>query len=104
MTPLVSLIGAGPGDPGLLTLRGAQRIREADTVLCDALVHPAVVAHARPDAEVLVVGKRGGERSASQEEIVHLMLLRARQGRRVARVKGGDPSGHWTNQPRPAGN
>lgn len=91
MTPLVSLIGAGPGDPGLLTLRGAQRIREADTVLCDALVHPAVVAHARPDAEVLVVGKRGGECSAAQEEIAHLMLLRARQGRRVARVKGGDP-------------
>ncbi len=91
MTPLVSLIGAGPGDPGLLTLRGAQRIREADTVLCDALVHPAVVAHARPEAEVLVVGKRGGECSTAQEEIVHLMLLRARQGRRVARVKGGDP-------------
>lgn len=91
MTPLVSLIGAGPGDPGLLTLRGAQRIREADTVLCDALVHPAVLAHARPDAEVLVVGKRGGECSAAQEEILHLLLLRARQGRRVARVKGGDP-------------
>jgi uroporphyrinogen III methyltransferase/synthase len=91
VTPLVSLIGAGPGDPGLLTLRGAQRIREADTVMCDALVHPSVIAHARPDAEVLVVGKRGGECSATQEEIVHLMLLRARQGRRVARVKGGDP-------------
>ncbi|MEZ4391257.1 MAG: SAM-dependent methyltransferase [Polyangiales bacterium] len=91
MTTLVSLIGAGPGDPGLLTLLGAQRISEADTVLCDALVHRAVLRHARPDAELLVVGKRGGEDSAAQEEILHTMVFRARQGRRVARVKGGDP-------------
>lgn len=91
MTALVSLIGAGPGDPGLLTLRAADRIRSADTVLCDALVHAAVLRHARPEAEVLVVGKRGGGESATQEEILHTMLFRARQGRRVARVKGGDP-------------
>lgn len=60
-------------------------------MLCDALIHPAVLRHARHDAEVLVVGKRGGEASATQDEILHTMLFRARQGRRVARVKGGDP-------------
>lgn len=91
VTTQVSLIGAGPGDPGLLTILGARRIREADTILCDALVHQAVLDHARPDAEILVVGKRGGEDSTAQEEILHTMLLRARQGRRVVRVKGGDP-------------
>lgn len=91
MTARVSLIGAGPGDPGLLTLRAAARIREADSILCDALVHAAVLRHARPEAELLVVGKRGGGDSATQEEILHTMLFRARQGRRVARVKGGDP-------------
>lgn len=91
MATLVSLIGAGPGDPGLLTLLGARRIAEADTVLCDALVHRTVLRHARHDAELLVVGKRGGEDSATQDEILHTMVFRARQGRRVARVKGGDP-------------
>lgn len=91
MTGLVSLVGVGPGDPGLLTLRGARAIARADCVLHDALVHPAVLRHARPDAELLFVGKRKGAESAAQEEINHLMLYRARQGRRVARLKGGDP-------------
>lgn len=88
---MVSLIGVGPGDPGLLTLRGAQAIARADTVLYDALIHPAVLRHARDDAELLFVGKRRGSDSASQDEINHMLLLRARQGRRVARLKGGDP-------------
>jgi uroporphyrinogen III methyltransferase/synthase len=88
---LVSLIGVGPGDPGLLTLRGARAIGRADTVLYDALVHPAVLAHARPEAERLFVGKRAGQPSATQEEINHMLLYRAGQGRRVARLKGGDP-------------
>jgi len=91
MPGLVSLIGVGPGDPGLLTLRGARAISRADTVLYDALVHPAVLAHARPDAELLFVGKRAGQPSASQEEINHTLVYRAGQGRRVARLKGGDP-------------
>ncbi len=87
----VSLVGVGPGDPGLLTLRGARAIARADVVLYDALVHPDVLRHAGPDAERLYVGKRMGRDSTSQDEINHTLLLRARQGRRVARLKGGDP-------------
>ena len=87
MPGLVSLIGVGPGDPGLLTLRGARAIGRADTVLYDALVHPAVLAHARPEAERLFVGKRAGQPSATQEEINHMLLYRAGQGRRVARLR-----------------
>ncbi len=88
---MVSLVGVGPGDPGLLTLRGARAIARADTVLYDALVHPAVLRHAREGAEMLYVGKRKGADSATQDEINHMLLYRARQGRRVARLKGGDP-------------
>ncbi len=91
MRGIVSLVGVGPGDPGLLTLRGQRAIARADAVLYDALVHPAVLRHARPDAELLFVGKRRGQDSATQEEINHTLLLRARQGLRVARLKGGDP-------------
>ncbi len=91
MPPQVSLIGVGPGDPGLLTLRAARAIAAADTVLYDALLHPAVLRHARPDAEMLFAGKRRGADSASQDEINHMLLYRARQGKRVARLKGGDP-------------
>lgn len=88
---MVSLVGVGPGDPGLVTLHAHRAIRLADTVLYDALVHPAVVGFARPDAEKLFVGKRKGQDSVSQDEINHMLLYRARQGRRVARLKGGDP-------------
>ncbi len=90
MRGFVSLVGVGPGDPGLLTLRGRGAIARADTVLFDALVHPAVLRHARPEAERLFVGKRGDQASTTQDEINHTLLLRAGQGRRVARLKGGD--------------
>lgn len=90
MRGFVSLVGVGPGDPGLLTLRGKQAIARADTVLFDALVHPAVLRHAQPEAERLFVGKRGDQASTTQDEINHMLLLRAGQGRRVARLKGGD--------------
>ncbi len=90
MPGFVSLVGVGPGDPGLLTLRGRRAIAAADTLLVDALVHPGVLRHARPDAEQLFVGKRGDQSSTGQEEINHMLLLRASQGRRVARLKGGD--------------
>ena len=90
MSGFVSLVGVGPGDPGLLTLRGRRAIASADTLLYDALVHPAILQHARADAEHLFAGKRGDEASTAQEEINHLLLLRASQGRRVARLKGGD--------------
>ncbi len=90
-TGMVYLIGAGPGDPELLTLRAARRLGEADLVLYDALVHPDVLAHARTDAETVFVGKRAGRPSERQTRINARMVEAARAGRTVARLKGGDP-------------
>lgn len=87
----VSLVGAGPGDPGLLTVRGLERLREADVVVHDHLVSPAVVALARPAAERVYAGKWAGSRAMSQQQINELLVDRARLGRRVVRLKGGDP-------------
>ncbi len=91
MAGKVYLIGAGPGDPELITLRGARRLAEADLVLYDALVHPGVLEHCRPGAEIVFVGKRAGRAGARQAEINQRLLEAARAGRTVARVKGGDP-------------
>ncbi|TDP73307.1 uroporphyrinogen-III C-methyltransferase [Roseateles toxinivorans] len=90
-TPCVSLVGAGPGDPELLTLRALNRLQAADVVLCDDLVDRRVLAMLRSDARVLHVGKRGGCVSTSQAFIHQLMLREAREGKRVVRLKGGDP-------------
>ena len=91
MTPgRVSLVGAGPGDPGLLTRRAAQRLRQADLVLYDALVGDAVLALARR-ARRFSVGKRAGRPSMRQEAIHALMIRAARAGQQVVRLKGGDP-------------
>ena len=87
----VWLIGAGPGDPELLTLKAARALGEADVLLVDDLANPAVLAHARPGARVMPVGKRGGCRSTPQAFIEKLMIRCARRGLVVARVKGGDP-------------
>ncbi|MFK7998094.1 MAG: uroporphyrinogen-III C-methyltransferase [Polyangiales bacterium] len=87
----VSLLGAGPGDPGLITSRAAQRLREADLVLYDALVHPALLEQAASTAELRYVGKRAGRQNTRQAEINAAMVEAARAGRRVARLKGGDP-------------
>ena len=87
----VYLIGAGPGDPELLTLKAVRALGEADVVLLDALVNPAVLAHTRPGARIVPVGKRGGCKSTPQTFIEQLMVGEARQGHVVARVKGGDP-------------
>ncbi|MDQ8033823.1 MAG: uroporphyrinogen-III C-methyltransferase [Bordetella sp.] len=86
----VTLIGAGPGDPELMTLKAVRRLGEAQVVLVDDLVNPEVLAHC-PQARVIRVGKRGGCRSTPLEFILRLMLRYARQGWRVARLKGGDP-------------
>lgn len=88
----VSLVGAGPGDPGLLTLRAAERLREAEVVLFDALANPELL-HLCPQAELLDVGKRGFLPSMSQEDINALIVRKALEngGRRVVRLKGGDP-------------
>jgi uroporphyrin-III C-methyltransferase/precorrin-2 dehydrogenase/sirohydrochlorin ferrochelatase len=86
----VSLVGAGPGAADLLTLRAARRLAEADLVLYDALVDPAVLALA-PRAKKACVGKRAGRHSFSQETIERLLVRRARRGERVVRLKCGDP-------------
>jgi uroporphyrin-III C-methyltransferase len=87
----VLLIGAGPGDPELLTLKAARALAAADVILVDDLVNRAVLAHARKDARVIGVGKRGGCRSTPQAFIERLMIQEARAGRCVVRLKGGDP-------------
>ena len=88
---LVTLIGAGPGDPGLLTLRGAEALASADVVVYDYLANPELLAHARPEAEQIYVGKKAGKHTLSQGEINGLLVDLGRAGRRVARLKGGDP-------------
>jgi uroporphyrin-III C-methyltransferase/precorrin-2 dehydrogenase/sirohydrochlorin ferrochelatase len=89
-TGVVSLVGAGPGDPALLTRKAAMRLRAADLVLYDALVDPRVLALARR-AQRFFVGKRAGRHAMTQEAIHALMIRAARRGRRVVRLKGGDP-------------
>ena len=86
----VSLVGAGPGDPELLTRRAVARLRSADLVLYDALVDPRVLAFARR-ARTFFVGKRAGRHALTQEAINRLLVRAARRGRRVVRLKGGDP-------------
>jgi uroporphyrinogen III methyltransferase/synthase len=87
----VYLLGAGPGDPELITMRAVRRLREADLVLYDALVHPEILDLCRPEAERVFVGKRAGRVSERQAAIHARMIEGARAGRVVARVKGGDP-------------
>lgn len=91
MNAKVWLVGAGPGDPELLTLKAVRALHEADVVLIDDLVNPAVLEHC-PQARRVSVGKRGGCRSTPQGFIHRLMLRYARQGKCVLRLKGGDPS------------
>ena len=86
----VSLVGAGPGDPELWTVRALARVEEADLVLYDALVD-AEALRTRTDAQCFCVGKRAGRASVKQETINRLMIRAARQGKKVVRLKGGDP-------------
>ncbi|MBC8163012.1 MAG: uroporphyrinogen-III C-methyltransferase [Roseiflexaceae bacterium] len=87
----VSLVGAGPGDPDLITVKGLRRLRAADVIVYDALVNRALLAECRPGAELIAAGKRGGERSADQGWICSTLIAHARAGRQVVRLKGGDP-------------
>ena len=88
----VALVGAGPGDPGLLTLKAAQLLAEADVVLTDRLVNPEVLSHVRPDAKVIDVGKTSWTGTAPRQEEINAQLIRfAQDGLRVVRLKGGDP-------------
>ncbi len=90
MTALVSLVGAGPGDPELLTVRALHRLRDAEVVLDDALVHEELLKLA-PNARRVFVGKRAGRHTIDQDGINALMIDAARNGQRVVRLKSGDP-------------
>jgi uroporphyrin-III C-methyltransferase len=88
----ISLIGGGPGDVDLLTLRAVERLRAADVILYDDLAGDEILSFANPDAELIAVGKRAGHPSPKQQEVSRLMIGYARLGKRVVRVKSGDPS------------
>ena len=90
-TGKVFLVGAGPGDPGLITVKGADCIARADVVVYDYLASPTLLAHANPDAEMIYVGKKGGDHTLPQDGINALIVEKAKQGNVVARLKGGDP-------------
>jgi len=87
----VSLLGAGPGDPELVTARALRRLGEADVVLYDALVHPNLLTHAKAGAELVFVGKRAGRSYERQSAINERLIEEAKRGRQVVRLKGGDP-------------
>src|ERR1041385_7158292 len=88
---IVYLVGAGPGDTGLLTLRGADLLRRADVVVYDALVNPELLQLAPKTAEVIYGGKRAKDHAISQSELNHLLISKAKEGKTVVRLKGGDP-------------
>ena len=87
----VYLVGAGPGDPGLLTVRGLELLRKAEVVVYDRLVNPVLLEYAAPEATRVFAGKLTGSHSLSQEEINRLLINHARRGKQVIRLKGGDP-------------
>ncbi len=87
----VYLIGAGPGDPGLITVKAVKAIKQADVVVYDYLANPRLLSYARAEAEKIYVGKKGGHHTLSQEGINQLLVEKAKEGKVVARLKGGDP-------------
>src|SRR6201996_9359542 len=87
----VWLAGAGPGDPGLVTVLGAHAIQQADVILYDALIDETLLKLARPGAELIYAGKRAGVKSCRQSDISRTLVSLAKKGKRVLRLKGGDP-------------
>ena len=87
----IYLIGAGPGDPGLITVKAAECIKTADVVVYDYLAAPALLSYAREDAEIIYVGKKGGDHTLTQDKINELLAQKGEEGHVVARLKGGDP-------------
>ena len=87
----VYLVGAGPGDPGLMTVKGLDCLRRADVVIYDRLVDESILNEARPEAEKIYVGKASSHHTLEQETINHLLIQKAREGKVVVRLKGGDP-------------
>jgi len=84
-------VGAGPGDPGLLTVKGLDCLRRADVVIYDRLIDESILHEARPEAEKIYVGKASSHHTLEQETINHLLIQKAREGKVVVRLKGGDP-------------
>jgi len=89
--PSVIILGAGPGDPELITIKGFKAIQQADVILYDALSSSELLDHAKPGAECIYVGKRCGQHSLKQVDINTLILQKAREHKKVVRLKGGDP-------------
>jgi uroporphyrinogen III methyltransferase / synthase len=90
-TGKVFLVGAGPGDKGLITLKGAKLLSEADCIIHDALVNPALLQHAKPEAEIIFGGKKPRCHTMSQQALNEMLVEKAKQGKKVVRLKGGDP-------------
>jgi uroporphyrin-III C-methyltransferase len=91
MTGVVYIVGAGPGDPELMTVKGLQRLRDSEVVIHDRLISGRLLDEARPDAEIIDVGKQPGRSHAIQDWINSLLISKANEGRRICRLKGGDP-------------
>src|SRR5258707_14309959 len=91
LTGVVYLVGAGPGDAGLLTLRGAELLARADVLVYDALVNKDLLRLAPKTAEVIYAGKRAKDHAIPQDELNELLVNKAREGKTVVRLKGGDP-------------
>jgi len=91
MSGKVFLVGAGPGDPGLITVKGLEAIQKADVIIYDRLVNPRLLKYRKPEAECIYVGKYPDHHTRNQEEINDLMMEKAKQGKMVIRLKGGDP-------------
>jgi uroporphyrinogen III methyltransferase/synthase len=88
---MIYLVGAGPGDPGLITLKGMECLQRAQVVIYDYLASEQLLAHAPDDAELIYAGKIGGRHNQDQEEINRLLVKKGREGKIVVRLKGGDP-------------
>ncbi|SMO91636.1 uroporphyrinogen-III C-methyltransferase [Gracilimonas mengyeensis] len=87
----VYLVGAGPGDPGLITVKGADTLRQADVIVYDRLANPELLDYTPEDSEHIYVGKKPGKPSVSQEQINTILVAKAQDGKTVVRLKGGDP-------------
>jgi uroporphyrinogen III methyltransferase/synthase len=87
----VYLVGAGPGDPDLITVKAVECLKQADVVIYDFLAAPKLLRYAREDAEVIYVGKKGGDHTLAQDKINELIVRKAQEGHTVVRLKGGDP-------------
>ena len=88
---IVYLVGAGPGDPGLITVKGLKYLQYCDVIVYDRLVNPQLLKQVRPDAEIIYAGKTVGDHTMTQEEINFLLVTKAKEGKSVCRLKGGDP-------------